>query len=131
MVIRDNIVSKVTIYRLDVPLIKPYKLSYNTFYSFEPLLVHIIDDQGNEGWGEQHISPGSSSETRDGGWTFARVISKLILNKKLYEAKEIILSHSSISIVASSAIYTAIEMLEKNDVLIILSIDLFELIFLL
>ena len=117
MVIRDNIISKVTIYRLDVPLIKPYKLSYNTFYSFEPLLIHIVDDQGNEGWGEQHISPGSSSETRDGGWTFARVISKLILNKKLYEAKEIILSNSSISIVASSAIYTAIEMLEKNNVL--------------
>ncbi len=118
MVNRDNIVSKVTIYRLDVPLIKPYKLSYNTFYSFEPLLIHIVDDQGNEGWGEQHISPGSSIETRDGGWTFARVISKLILNKKLYEAKEIILSNSSISIVASSAIYTAIEMLEKNNILI-------------
>ena len=117
MVIRDNIVSKVTIYRLDVPLIKPYKLSYNTFYSFEPLLIHILDDQGNEGWGEQHISPGSSSETRDGGWTFAKVISKLILNKKLYEAKEIILSNSSLSIVASSAIYTAIEMLEKNNIL--------------
>ena len=114
MVIRDNIISKITIYRQDVPLIKPYKLSYNTFYSFEPLLIHIVDDQGNEGWGEQHISPGSSSETRDGGWTFARVISNLILNKTIHDAKEIILSHSSISIVASSAIYTAIEMLEKN-----------------
>ena len=117
MLYRDNMITKITIYRLDVPLIKPYKLSYNTFNSFEPLLIHIVDDQGNEGWGEQHISPGSSSETREGGWTFTRVISKLILNKNLYEAKEIILSHSSISIVASSAIYTAIEMLEKNDVL--------------
>ena len=74
MVIRDNIISKVTIYILDVPLIKPYKLSYNTFYSFEPLLVHIVDDQGNEGWGEQHISPGSSSETRHGRSTFDIVI---------------------------------------------------------
>ncbi len=116
MIDRDNIISKVTIYRLNVPLIKPYKLSYNTFYSFEPLLVHIVDDQGNEGWGEQHISPGSSAETRDGGWTFARVISKLIVNKNLYDAKKIILSHSFISIVASSAIYTAIEMLENDDV---------------
>ena len=117
MIDRSNIISKVTIYGLDVPLIKPYKLSYNTFYSFEPLLIHIIDDEGNEGWGEQHISPGSSSETRDGGWTFARVISNLILNKTIHDAKEIILSHSSISIVASSAIYTAIEMLEKNNVI--------------
>ena len=50
MIDRNNIISKVTIYRLNVPLIKPYKLSYNTFYSFEPLLVHIVDDLGNEGW---------------------------------------------------------------------------------
>ena len=114
---KDSIISKIKIYRLNVPLIKPYKLSYNTFHSFEPLLIHIFDDEGNEGWGEQHISPGSSSETRDGGWIFARIISKLILNKKLSDAKEIILSHSNISVVASSAIYTAIEELEKKDVL--------------
>ena len=80
---KDSIISKIKIYRLNVPLIKPYKLSYNTFHSFEPLLIHIVDDEGNEGWGEQHISPGSSSVTRDGGWIFARIISKLILNKKL------------------------------------------------
>ena len=67
MINRGNIISKVTIYNLDVPLINPYKLSYNTFYSFKPLLIYIQDDDGNEGWGEQHISPGSSSETRDGG----------------------------------------------------------------
>ena len=78
---KDSIISKIKIYRLNVPLIKPYKLSYNTFHSFEPLLIHIVDNEGNEGWGEQHISPGSSSETRDGGWIFARIISKLILNK--------------------------------------------------
>ena len=108
---QGNTISKITLYRLNVPLIKPYKLSYNTFYSFEPLLVHVVDNHGNEGWGEQHISPGSSSETRDGGWTYARIISKLILNKSFCDAKEIIMTHSSISIVASSAIYTAIEML--------------------
>ena len=113
---QDNTISKITLYRLNVPLIKPYKLSYNTFYSFEPLLVHVVDNYGNEGWGEQHISPGSSSETRDGGWTYARIISKLILNKSFCDAKEIIMSHSSISIVASSAIYTAIEMLGKQNV---------------
>ena len=71
---KDNTISKISIYRLDVPLIKPYKLSYNTFHSFEPLLIHIVDNNGNEGWGEQHISPGSSNETREGGWTFVRIL---------------------------------------------------------
>jgi|TARA_B100001778_G_C18531633_1_gene603914 L-alanine-DL-glutamate epimerase-like enolase superfamily enzyme len=114
---KDSIITKISIYRLDLPLIKPYKLSYNTFHSFEPLLIHIIDNAGNEGWGEQHISPGSSNETRDGGWTFARILSKLILNKTFNEAKEIILSHSHVSIVASSALHTAIEMLTNPSIL--------------
>ena len=114
---KDSIITKISIYRLDLPLIKPYKLSYNTFHSFEPLLIHIIDNEGNEGWGEQHISPGSSNETRDGGWTFARILSKLILNKTFNEAKEIILSHSHVSVVASSALHTAIEMLTNHSIL--------------
>ena len=114
---KDNTISKISIYRLDVPLIKPYKLSYNTFHSFEPLLIHIVDNNGNEGWGEQHISPGSSYETREGGWTFARILSKLIVNKTFNEAKEIISTHSNVSIVASSALYSAIDMLTDHSIL--------------
>ena len=114
---KESTISKITIYRLNVPLIKPYKLSYNTFHSFEPLLIQITDDNGNEGWGEQHISPGSSSETREGGWKFAKIISNLILNKTFLKAKDIILSHSSKSIVASTALHTAIDMLEDHDAL--------------
>ena len=114
---KDYTISKVSIYRLSVPLTKPYKLSYNTFHSFEPLLIHIIDNNGNEGWGEQHISPGSSNETREGGWTFTRILSRLILNKTFSKAKELILSYSHISIVASSALHTAIDMLEDHSVL--------------
>ena len=68
MVIRDNIISKVTIYRLDVPLIKPYKLSYNTFYSFEPLLVHIVDDQEMKDGANStyHLAPAVKQEMVDG-----------------------------------------------------------------
>ena len=110
----DNYIIKVNLFRLDVPLIKPYKLSYNTFNSFEPLLIHIIDKNGKEGWGEQHISPGSSSETREGGWTFARVLSKLILKKSVIEAKKVILSYSQFSKNSLNKTITAIEMIEKK-----------------
>ena len=113
----DNYIIKVNLFRLDVPLIKPYKLSYNTFHSFEPLLIHVIDKNGKEGWGEQHISPGSSNETREGGWTFARVLSKLVLKKSVEEAKKNISSYSHFSKVASSAMITAIEMMENNSIL--------------
>ena len=44
----DNYIIKVNLFRLDLPLIKPYKLSYNTFHSFEPLLIHVIDKNGKK-----------------------------------------------------------------------------------
>jgi L-alanine-DL-glutamate epimerase-like enolase superfamily enzyme len=50
-----------------LPLIRPYVLSYRTFTEFEPIIVEVRDGDGRVGWGEGHISPGSSSETRDGG----------------------------------------------------------------
>jgi L-alanine-DL-glutamate epimerase-like enolase superfamily enzyme len=50
-----------------LPLIRPYALSYRTFAEFEPIIVEVPDSDGRIGWGEGHISPGSSSETREGG----------------------------------------------------------------
>ena len=117
MKINDNYIISVYLFRLDVPLIKPYKLSYNTFHSFEPIIIRMIDNNGKEGWGEQHISPGSSNETRDGGWTFARILAKLIIKKPLNEAKQIISSLSHFSKVAASAMITSIEMMESNKIL--------------
>ena len=52
-----------------LPLIRPYVLSYRTFTEFEPIIV-VRDSDGRVGWGEGHISPGSSRETREGGWAF-------------------------------------------------------------
>ena len=40
-------ITHINLFRVDQPLIKPYKLSYNTFHSFEPLLVQVIDNHGN------------------------------------------------------------------------------------
>ena len=108
-------ITHINLFRVDQPLIKPYKLSYNTFNSFEPLLVQVIDNHGNVGWGEQHISPGSSNETRDGGWTFVRVLASLILKKTYCEAKQIISKLSQFSKVAATSMITAIEMLEHNN----------------
>jgi L-alanine-DL-glutamate epimerase-like enolase superfamily enzyme len=51
-------------------LIRPYVLSCRTFTEFEPIIVEVRDGDGRVGWGEGHISPGSSRETREGGWAF-------------------------------------------------------------
>jgi len=46
-----------------LPLVRPYVLSYRTFTEFEPIVVEVRDGDGRVGWGEGHISPGSSRET--------------------------------------------------------------------
>ena len=61
-----SVIRGIELRHLNLPLIKPYALSYRTFESFEPYLVRIITDDGQVTFGEQHISPGSSSETREG-----------------------------------------------------------------
>ena len=68
MSINNSKIKKISCYYLNLDLIKPYKLSYKTFYNFKPFLINIIDDEGREGWAEQHISQGSSLETREFGW---------------------------------------------------------------
>ncbi len=63
---------EITLRKVRLPLIRPYVLSYRTFTEFEPIIVEVRDGDGRTGWGEGHISPGSSRETREGGWTFCR-----------------------------------------------------------
>src|SRR5262252_566933 len=76
-----------------LPLIRPDVLSYRTFTEFEPIIVGVRDEHGRVGWGEGHISPGSSRETRDGGLTFCREHAAAVIGKDTREAKAIISAH--------------------------------------
>jgi len=100
-----------------LPLISPYVLSYRTFTEFEPIIVEVRDSDGHVGWGEGHISPGSSSETRDGGWAFCREHAAVVIGKETHEAKAMIARDVAASKVAATALLTAIEMLEGNPLL--------------
>ncbi|HYK53491.1 MAG TPA: enolase C-terminal domain-like protein, partial [Candidatus Eremiobacteraceae bacterium] len=100
-----------------LPLIRPYVLSYRTFTEFEPIIVEVRDGGDWIGWGEGHISPGSSSETRDGGWTFCREYAAAVIGKDSSEAKAIIARNVAASKVAATALLTAIEMLERHPLL--------------
>jgi L-alanine-DL-glutamate epimerase-like enolase superfamily enzyme len=100
-----------------LPLIRPYVLSYRTFTDFEPIIIEVRDDDGRIGWGEGHISPGSSSETRDGGWIFCGEHAAAVIGKDPSEAKAIIARDLAASKVAATALVTAIEMLEDHPLL--------------
>ena len=108
---------ELTIRKVRLPLIRPYVLSYRTFNEFEPIVVEARADDGRVGWGEGHISPGSSSETREGGWDFCREHAAAVTGKHTSEAKAIISANLGASKVAGTALLTAIEMIEGHPLL--------------
>ena len=108
---------ELTLRTIRLPLVHPYVLSYRTFTEFEPIIVEARDPDGRVGWGEGHISPGSSSETREGGWAFCQQHAPAIVGKDSAEAKAIVSARARDSKVAATALLTAIEMLEGHPLL--------------
>src|SRR5438105_14578472 len=92
-----------------LPLIRPYVLSYRTFTEFEPIIVEVRDSDGRSGWGEGRISPGSSSETREGGWAFCREHAAAGVGTDTAAAKSVVTANLGASQVAATALPTAVE----------------------
>ncbi len=107
----------IVLRRVRLPLITPYRLSYRTFEDFEPILVELRDESGRSGFGEGHISPGSSSETRTGGWAFAKRLAKAMPGMTPAEAKALVTTELHASPVAATALTAAIEMMEAHPLL--------------
>ena len=89
-----------------------------TFTEFEPIIVTVTDGDGGRGFGEGHISPGSSSETRDGGWRFINQLAATIVGCSAEEAYDQVVSQAHLSPVAATALVTAIEMLSETAPLV-------------
>jgi L-alanine-DL-glutamate epimerase-like enolase superfamily enzyme len=77
----------------------------------------VRDSDGRIGWGEGHISPGSSNETREDGWAFCRKHAAAIVGKETADAKAIVVANVNASKVAATALLTALEMLEGHPLL--------------
>jgi L-alanine-DL-glutamate epimerase-like enolase superfamily enzyme len=110
---------EITLRTVRLPLVRPYVLSYRTFAEFEPIIVEVRDRDGRVGWGEGHISPGSSGETREGGWSFCREHAAAVVGMDTREAKAAITANVGASKVAATALLTAIETLEDHPLLTI------------
>jgi L-alanine-DL-glutamate epimerase-like enolase superfamily enzyme len=108
---------EIVLRKVRLPLIRPYVLSYRTFAEFEPIIVEVRDQDGRVGWGEGHIAPGSSAETREGGWAFCRRHADAIAGMDTCDAKALVFADIGASKVAATALLTAIEMLEDHPLL--------------
>lgn len=110
-------IRKITLRHLNLPLVRPYRLSYRTFETFEPFLVEVEDANGTRAFADAHISPGSSSETRDAGWAFLDQHIRAAIGAEPQEAIAATLAHFEQSKVASTALVTALEHLLDDPLL--------------
>lgn len=104
-------ICRIDVRQLRLALTTPYKLSYRTFNEFEPYLVIVHDVDGNVGFGEGHVSPGSSAETREGAWAFLQNTASRLIGQSAEVACDTLAKHVVQSPVATTAIATAIEMM--------------------
>jgi L-alanine-DL-glutamate epimerase-like enolase superfamily enzyme len=110
-------IAEIILHRVRVPLSIPYNVAYFTFDYFEPILVEVLGDDGSIAWGEGHVQPGSTTETRDGGWAFCRRFAEKIIGLETVDAKALIAADRLSSKVAATGMLTAIEMLERHPLL--------------
>ncbi len=110
-------IERIELHRLDLDLLRPYKVSYTTFSAFHPLISVITDSEGRTGIGEAEISPGYSKETPDGGWRLICELAEQVVGKSLMNAKQIVRRAIKTDPTAASVLYVALEMLEGHDLL--------------
>jgi o-succinylbenzoate synthase len=110
-------VEQIMLHRIRLPLCRPYHVSYRVYEHFEPIIVEMRDGDGRSGWGEGHISPGYSHETLDGGWAFCRAQAERVVGLPVADAKAALIAGIDASPVASTALMTALEMLEGSPLL--------------
>ncbi|MDP0926187.1 enolase C-terminal domain-like protein [Paracoccus onubensis] len=108
---------KAVLRRLKLPLIRPYRLSYRTFEEFEPFLLELEDEDGNCGFADGHVSPGSSDETRDGAWAFLDRHLRVACGREPAEVLEQVLEEFGQSKVAATTLATALEHLGRHPLL--------------
>ena len=110
----DTIVRTVTIRHIRMQLVRPYHLSYRTFNEFEPYVIELEGEDGSTAWGDGHISPGSSAETRESGWDFCNEISTRLVGLRVGEALALVKRNMHYSKVAASAMAVGLEMLQHS-----------------
>ena len=65
-------IDRLTLYRLRVPLTKPYKLSFGPLHAFDTVLVEAQSADGRRGYGEATYVTGYTDETIDASWELAQ-----------------------------------------------------------
>ena len=72
-------ISKIELYKITIPLIKPFIISLGPVYEAENVMVQIHTNQGITGWGECSPFLSINGETADAGLVVAKYFERFLL----------------------------------------------------
>ena len=110
-------ITKIEVNRLRLPLAVPYKLAFGPVTAFDTIIVQIWDAESQCGFGEATILTGYTSETIADAWQTVCEVSSSVLGLEAEDAKSKALERHGDAPFSTTAVVTAIEMLEGNAVL--------------
>jgi L-alanine-DL-glutamate epimerase-like enolase superfamily enzyme len=81
-------IKKIEIYKLNVPLKEPFIISLGTITTANSIVLKIYTDQGIYGTGEGNPYMFIVGETQEADFEYAKMLSKLMLNKNPLEIED-------------------------------------------
>jgi L-alanine-DL-glutamate epimerase-like enolase superfamily enzyme len=110
-------IERVVVRRMSLPLITPYKLSSGDLHLLDPIVVELIDADGQSGWGEALIAPGYTHESVEAGWQVARTLGERIVGMDAGQARAAVLPWLVPNPGTASALLAALDMLARDPLL--------------
>jgi L-alanine-DL-glutamate epimerase-like enolase superfamily enzyme len=108
-------ISEIVLHRLKVPLTVPYKLSFVELRAFDTILIEAHDGHGRVGYGEATLLTGYTEENVTRSWELACRLCRDMAGKSAEDIKQRAGEHAAQAAFTSTAITTAVEMLEDNS----------------
>lgn len=108
-------ISEIVLHRLRVPLTVPYKLSFVELRAFDTILVEMRDQDDRVGYGEATLLTGYTEESVNGSWDLACRLCRDMAGKSAADIKRLAQEHEARAAFTSTAITTAVEMLEGSS----------------
>jgi L-alanine-DL-glutamate epimerase-like enolase superfamily enzyme len=110
-------IERLTLYRLQVPLTKPYKLAFGPLHAFDTILVEARSDDGRCGYGEATYVTGYTDETIDHSWQLAQRLAGAFAGLPADAIQDRLEPHFVPAPFTATAFNTALEMLQGNPLL--------------
>ncbi|HYC47983.1 MAG TPA: enolase C-terminal domain-like protein [Burkholderiales bacterium] len=110
-------IHEIRVHQLALPLRKPYRVSFRTYTALEPIIVEMRGADGETGWGEAYIPPGSTFETPESGWAFCTEQAAQAVGLDSASIAEAVEQRTDSAPFAATALSMALAMLERHPAL--------------